>query len=219
MRNLYFILFLALIFMFLACGGSKKEEAKSGTEAEKATSEAVAPETAQASAQKTNLPAPVWGEIKRAKNPVIMMETNLGNMEIELYWKETPKTAENFLYLVNKGFYDGLIFHRIIPQFVIQGGDPEGTGSGGPGYNIPDETSPIKHTYGCVAMAKTNEPNSAGSQFYICMKDLPHLDGKYTVFGKVIKGMETAEKIAKVPTGPNDMPQEKVIITKAYEKK
>ena len=218
MRNLYFILVLSLIFVFLACGGPKKEEPKSVEEAGKPTTEA-APETAQALAQKTNVPAPIWGEIKRAKNPVVIMETNFGNMEIELYWKETPKTSENFLYLVNKGFYDGLTFHRVIPQFVIQGGDPEGTGSGGPGYNIPDETSPIKHTYGCVAMAKTMEPNSAGSQFYICMKDLPNLDGKYTVFGKVIKGMETAEKIAKVPTGPNDMPQEKVVITKAYEKK
>ena len=218
MRNLYFILVFSLIFVFLACGGPKKEEPKSVEEAGKPTTEA-APETAQALAQKTNVPAPIWGEIKRAKNPVVIMETNFGNMEIELYWKETPKTSESFLYLVNKGFYDGLTFHRVIPQFVIQGGDPEGTGRGGPGYNIPDETSPIKHTYGCVAMAKTNEPNSAGSQFYICMKDLPNLDGKYTVFGKVIKGMETAEKIAKVPTGPNDMPQEKVVITKAYEKK
>jgi peptidyl-prolyl cis-trans isomerase A (cyclophilin A) len=220
MRNLYFILVFSLIFVFLACGGPKKEEPKSVEEAGKPTTEA-APETAQALAQKTNLPAPVWGEIKRAKNPVVIMETNFGNMEIELYWKETPKTSESFLYLVNKGFYDGLTFHRIVPNFVIQGGDPLGNGTGGPGYTIPDESTTKKHERGALGMAKSG-PNTAGSQFYICLRDVFRLDDMgFTPFAHVVKGMDVVDKIALVPNSgpPDNRALEKVVMLNVYEKK
>jgi len=130
------------------------------------------------------------------KNPKVVIETDKGKIVFEVYLLDTPITAGNFLMLVKKGFYDGLIFHRVEPNYVVQGGDPEGTGYGGPDYTIPDEPSPYKHLRGSVGMAKTPDPNSAGSQFYICLADLPKLDGKYTVFAKVIEGMDVVDKIA-----------------------
>jgi peptidyl-prolyl cis-trans isomerase B (cyclophilin B) len=125
----------------------------------------------------------------------VRMETTKGTIYIELYMDSAPISAGNFIKLVNKGFYDGLTFHRVEPGFVVQGGDPLGNGTGGPGYTIQDEDSGKKHLYGSLGMAKTSEPNSAGSQFYICLDKLPQLDGKYDVFGRVIKGMEVVEKI------------------------
>jgi len=152
------------------------------------------------------------------KNPVVVMETNRGIMEIELLFNAAPKTAQNFLDLVNKKFYDGLTFHRIVPNFVIQGGDPQGDGSGGPGYAIPDEKSSQPQIRGTLGMAKSG-PNTTGSQFYINLKDNTRLDGMgFTGFAKVVKGMEIADKISKIPTGPNDVPKEKVTIVKAYVK-
>jgi peptidyl-prolyl cis-trans isomerase B (cyclophilin B) len=130
------------------------------------------------------------------KNPKVVIETDKMNIVLEVYLLDTPIAAGNFLMLVKKGFYDGLIFHRVEPNYVVQGGDPEGTGYGGPGYTIPDEPSPYKHLRGSVGMAKTPEPNSAGSQFYICLEDLPKLDGKYTIFAKVIEGMDVVDRIA-----------------------
>jgi len=133
-----------------------------------------------------------------APHPVATIETAKGVIKIELYPEEAPKTVENFVTLTKKGFYDGLTFHRVEPGFVIQGGDPSGNGSGGPGYTIPDEQNKtLVHDVGAVAMAKTRQPNSAGSQFYIVISQAAHfLDGKYTIFGKVIEGQDVAEKIA-----------------------
>ncbi|HVK05648.1 MAG TPA: peptidylprolyl isomerase [Armatimonadaceae bacterium] len=132
------------------------------------------------------------------KHPVATLETAKGTIKIELYPQEAPKTVQNFLALIGKGYYDGLVFHRVEPGFVIQGGDPNGDGTGGPGYTIPDEKNKkLKHGRGAVAMAKTPAPNSAGSQFYVVIeKPASFLDGKYTVFGQVIEGQEVAEKIA-----------------------
>ncbi len=118
-----------------------------------------------------------------------------GSFYIELYPEKAPITVDNFLKLTKKGFYNGLIFHRVIPGFVAQTGDPTGTGRGGPGYTIKDEFNDLKHTRGAVGMAKTSQPNSAGSQFYICFQPQPHLDGRYTVFGYVIKGMDVVDNI------------------------
>jgi len=221
------ILILVVVFLgykFLIQGGKseqeadipKMEEEKAAVETEpEAVTEAKEGMTVE---EKMAIEAPVWGTLERAKNPVVVVETNFGTIELELYWKETPKTAESFLYLVNKGYYNDLIFHRIVPNFVIQGGDPMGDGTGGPGYNVPFEKADTKHLRGSLGMARSQDPNSGGSQFYICLRDLPNLDGNYVVFGKVVKGMDVVDKIAQVPTGPGDFPEKQVIMTKVYEK-
>ncbi len=124
-----------------------------------------------------------------------IIETDKGRMTILLYPEVAPETVKNFVALAQKGFYDGLTFHRVVPGFVIQGGDPQGNGSGGPGYNIKAEFNSRKHIRGTVAMARSTEPDSAGSQFYICLTPQPSLDGNYTVFGQVVEGMEVIDNI------------------------
>ena len=116
-------------------------------------------------------------------------------IKIEFYPADAPKTVENFVTLAKNGFYDGLTFHRVVPDFVVQGGDPKGNGTGGPGYTIKAEFNKQKHVRGTVAMARSQDPDSAGSQFYICYGNTPHLDGQYTVFGKVTSGMEHVDRI------------------------
>ena len=120
---------------------------------------------------------------------------NGNEIRIEFYPEDAPKTVENFVTLAKKGFYDGLKFHRVVPDFVVQGGDPKGDGTGGPGYTIKAEFNKQKHVRGSVAMARSQHPDSAGSQFYICYGATPHLDGNYTVFGKVVSGMEHVDRI------------------------
>ena len=149
------------------------------------------------------------------QNPVITIEMENGDLiKAELYPEIAPNTVNNFLSLVQKKFYDGLIFHRVIRGFMIQGGDPEGTGMGGPGYSIKGEFAAngiennLKHTEGVLSMARSMMPNSAGSQFFIMHKDAPHLDGSYAAFGKVIEGMENVNKIAETPTDYSDRPLE-----------
>ena len=139
-------------------------------------------------------------------------------MKGELYPDVAPKTVENFEKLANEGFYDGLTFHRIIPGFMIQGGDPRGNGTGGPGYTIPGEFSgngfknDPKHERGVLSMARAMDPDSAGSQFFIMHQDAPHLDGQYAAFGKITDGMDAVDKIAATPTNWNDAPKEKKVI-------
>jgi len=118
-----------------------------------------------------------------------------GEVRMELYPEDAPKTVESFVTLSKKGFYDGLTFHRVVPGFVAQGGDPKGDGSGGPGYRLKAEFNARKHVRGTLAMARTQDPDSAGSQFYICFAPQPSLDGKYTVFGQVVSGMELVDQI------------------------
>ena len=138
---------------------------------------------------------------------------NGDRMEGELYPDIAPKTVENFLSLIEKGFYDGLIFHRVIPGFMIQGGCPEGTGTGGPGYSIEGEFSrngfknDLLHTRGVLSMARSMQPNSAGSQFFIMVADSPHLDGQYAAFGKITSGIEVADKIVSVDRDGSDRPK------------
>ena len=149
------------------------------------------------------------------KNPVVTMLINSGNkIVIELYPDKAPNTVNNFIELVNKGFYNGVIFHRVIKNFMIQGGDPEGTGVGGPGYHIKGEfksngfNNDFKHTRGVISMARAQHPDSAGSQFFIMHQDSPHLDGLYAAFGKVIEGIEEVDRIASVNKNLNDRPKE-----------
>ena len=125
---------------------------------------------------------------------VIALEKG-GEIRIEFYPADAPKTVENFVTLAKKGFYNGLTFHRVVPDFVVQGGCPKGTGTGGPGYQIKAEFNKQKHLRGSVAMARSQDPDSAGSQFYICYGTTPHLDGQYTVFGHVVTGMELVDRI------------------------
>ncbi len=116
-------------------------------------------------------------------------------IRLEFYSADAPKTVENFVTLARKGFYDGLSFHRVVPDFVVQGGCPQGTGTGGPGYTLKAEFNTQKHLRGTLAMARSQHPDSAGSQFYICYAPTPHLDGNYTVFGRVVSGMEHVDRI------------------------
>ncbi len=151
-----------------------------------------------------------------AKNPIVTIEMENGDiMKAELYPEIAPNTVNNFIHLINKGFYDGVIFHRVISGFMIQGGDPEGRGTGGPGYCIKGEFSgngfpnDLKHTPGVLSMARAMPKDSAGSQFFIMHKTSPHLDGEYAAFGKVIEGLDIVDKIAACRTDWSDKPLEK----------
>jgi peptidyl-prolyl cis-trans isomerase B (cyclophilin B) len=156
------------------------------------------------------------------KNPLVTLEMENGNkIEIELYPDVAPNTVNNFISLVKKGFYDGLIFHRVIPGFIIQGGDPKGDGTGGPGYCIRGEFTSngfennLRHERGVISMARTIYTDSAGSQFFIMVEKAPHLDGEYAAFGRVVSGMEEVDRIANVETDFNDKPLEDQRIKKA----
>ena len=147
-------------------------------------------------------------------NPIVKFEMENGKtITAELYPEIAPNTVANFVTLVQSGFYDGVIFHRVIPGFMIQGGDPQGTGMGGPGYTIKGEfarngfkQNNLRHTRGVLSMARTMMPNSAGSQFFIMHTDAPHLDGEYAAFGKVTEGMDAVDEIAAARTGRQDRP-------------
>jgi peptidyl-prolyl cis-trans isomerase B (cyclophilin B) len=155
------------------------------------------------------------------QNPIVTIQMeNLDEIKIELYPHVAPNTVNNFISLVKKGFYDGLIFHRVIKGFMIQGGCPYGMGTGGPGYQIKGEFSgngvvnDLKHTRGVISMARAMNPNSAGSQFFIMHQDAPHLDGQYAAFGMVIEGMDAVDRIADQSTDWNDKPREDQIMEK-----
>lgn len=154
-----------------------------------------------------------------AQNPIVTIEMEDGGViKAELYPQTAPNTVNNFISLIQKGYYDGLIFHRVIPGFMIQGGCPEGTGMGGPGYGIKGEfaangvENPIRHTRGVISMARSQMPNSAGSQFFIMHADAPHLDGSYAAFGHVVEGMDVVDEIASVATDFRDKPKTPVVM-------
>ncbi len=154
-------------------------------------------------------------------NPVVTILMNSGKeIKLELYPEIAPNTVNSFISLVNSGFYDGICFHRVIFGFMIQGGDPMGTGMGGPGYKIKGEflangfKNTLKHTRGVISMARAMDKNSAGSQFFIMHEDAPHLDGQYAAFGKVISGIEVVDEIANVDVDWNDKPLEDIIMKK-----
>ena len=153
-------------------------------------------------------------------NPIVTFETNQGTIKAELFPDVAPNTVNNFISLVKHGFYDGLIFHRVIPGFMIQGGDPQGTGMGGPGYSIKGEfimnnfNNELLHKRGVLSMARSQSPNSAGSQFFIMVDDAPHLNAQYASFGQVIEGMEGVDKIVAAQRDYNDRPLENQIMEK-----
>lgn len=153
-------------------------------------------------------------------HPMVTFTLDAGTIRAELYPEIAPNTVNNFISLVQKGFYDGLIFHRVIKGFMIQGGDPQGTGMGGPGYAIRGEfahngvPNDLKHEAGVLSMARSMAPDSAGSQFFIMHEAAPYLDGEYAAFGRVVEGMEVVNAIAETPTGRNDRPKEDVVMRK-----
>ena len=152
-----------------------------------------------------------------AANPTVELKTSQGDIVVEVFADKAPKSAENFVQYVKDGFYDGTVFHRTIPGFMIQGGCPEGSGMGGPGYKIKAEFNDTPHTKGVLSMARSSDPNSAGSQFFICHGDARFLDRQYTAFGKLSAGAETLDKIATAPTirgGENSKPVKPVKIEK-----
>ena len=156
-----------------------------------------------------------------AKGPKAIIKTKFGDMDIVFFPEKAPKHVENFIALAKSGFYNGTIFHRVIPGFMIQGGDPntkdlnkpETYGQGGPSQRLKAEFNDIPHRRGILSMARTNDPNSAGSQFFIVVKDSNFLDGQYTVFGEVVKGMEVADKIVSLPKNSRDLPTERAEMT------
>lgn len=160
------------------------------------------------------------------KAPKAVIKTKFGDMEVVFFPDKAPNHVQNFIKLAKSGYYNGTIFHRVIPGFMIQGGDPntkdpnkpESYGMGGPNEKLKSEFNEMPHRRGIVSMARTNDPNSAGSQFFIVVKDSNFLDGQYTVFGEVVKGMEVADKIVSLPRNPrNDLPNERVEITVTVE--
>jgi peptidyl-prolyl cis-trans isomerase B (cyclophilin B) len=154
-------------------------------------------------------------------NPIVTIDTGHDTkIKVELYPDIAPNTVKNFISLIQNEFYDGVIFHRVIPGFMIQGGDPEGIGMGGPGYRIKGEFAAngfennLRHTRGVISMARSSHPDSAGSQFFIMVEDAPHLDGQYAAFGKVIEGMEEADRIVSVKRNRMDKPLEDQVMQK-----
>jgi cyclophilin family peptidyl-prolyl cis-trans isomerase len=158
--------------------------------------------------------APPAMTIDPNKKYTVAIETTEGTMTAELFPKEAPGHVNSFIFLAREGFYDGVIFHRVIPGFMIQGGDPTGTGSGGPGYQLKAEFNKKKHTRGVLSAARSSSPHSAGSQFFVMHQAAPHLDNQYTAFGELTSGIEVVDKIVSAPTGPNDRPRNPASIKK-----
>jgi peptidyl-prolyl cis-trans isomerase B (cyclophilin B) len=159
-------------------------------------------------------------EVKKMSEQQAIIHTKLGDITLKFFPDLAPNHVNNFIELAKKGFYNGTIFHRVVPKFVIQGGDPNSKkpdrskhGMGGPGYTVKAEFSKKPHKRGTLSMARSAHPDSAGSQFFICVADAPFLDGKYTVFGEVVKGMEVADKIVSLPRDGNDNPNDRIEMT------
>lgn len=195
--------------------GCTPSDTSSTEEAPASEEQAEANEEAEGEKDMTGLPDP------NLEHPVVTMTiADYGDLVIELYPEVAPNTVNNFITLANSGYYDGLTFHRIINGFMIQGGDPDGTGGGGPGYAIAGEflangfENNLKHAPGVLSMARTNNPDSAGSQFFIMHKSSPHLDGAYAGFGQVIEGLDLVDQIAQVKTGLGDKPSTPVVMEK-----
>lgn len=196
-KSTFFLLIFALIttVVLAGCGDKNRTESSNGAESSPVSQQ--------------NVPDP------NASHPIVTIEMDNGKViKAELYPEVAPNTVNNFISLIKQGFYDGTIFHRVIPGFMIQGGDPEGTGMGGPDYSIAGEftsnnyQNDLKHTRGILSMARSNNPDSAGSQFFIMVADSPHLDDDYAAFGKVTEGMDAVDEIVNLETGANDRPKD-----------
>ncbi|MGO4548384.1 peptidylprolyl isomerase [Paenibacillus sp. 2TAB23] len=209
------LLTFALVLVAAGCGGTKSTNNGSTTGSDGGN-------TAAATNPPTEAPAedgPVL--LGSDKHPVVTIQlSNDKVIKLELYPEVAPNSVNNFISLINKSFYDGVIFHRVIPGFMIQGGDPDGTGMGGPGYSIPGEfnsngfENKLKHTRGILSMARTQDPDTGGSQFFIMVADAPSLDNEYAAFGKVTEGMEAVDEIVNQTTGANDRPESPISMKK-----
>ena len=215
MKRILAILLCTLFLAFAACSG---KPAAPGTVTDEPASAAPATEVPATNAPEQNTNGPEGEKFMNKINATITMEDG-GVIELELYPDLAPESVRNFCYLARQGFYDGLTFHRIIPGFMIQGGDPNGNGTGGPGYCIKGEfeangfPNDLKHTRGVISWARRSRPlDSAGSQFFIMHVDYPSLDGQYAAFGRVTSGMDVVDRIASVETGTNDRPITPVVI-------
>lgn len=196
MKKISIVLLMFMLFATVGCAGNQANPAPAPTPSQNDNSAKQA-------------------EVSGKKNSIAVFETSQGIFKVELFEDKAPLTTKNFITLVNKGFYNGLIFHRVIDGFMIQGGDPNGKGTGGPGYTIPDEfNSSLRHsTEGILSMANAG-PNTGGSQFFITLAATPWLDNKHAVFGKVIEGLDVVKKIGKVKTNAQDKPLEDVVMKK-----
>ena len=184
MKKVMFPALAAALFMMPACSDTGYADSNSVSKNSVENTMSEAPKKAPSATDK---------DLPEGKH--VLIETDLGAIKIELLPGVAPNTVANFKVLTNNGYYDGIIFHRVIPGFMAQGGDPSGTGTSGPGYKIDAEFNETKHVRGTVAMARTADPDSAGSQFYICFGPQPHLDRQYTVFGQVIEGMDVVDQV------------------------
>lgn len=223
-RHPLLLLALALFLIAAGCGvdqgkTSNGQGAGGGGQATATPSPSPSPSPSPAATESPEEEGPEL--LGPEKHPEVTMELSNGEViKIELYPEVAPNTVNNFISLVQQGFYDGLIFHRVIPGFMIQGGDPDGTGMGGPGYSIPGEFSEngfdnkLKHKRGVISMARTNAPDSAGSQIFIMVEDAPSLDNKYASFGAVIEGIEAADEIVAQKRDARDKPLEPISMTK-----
>ncbi|WP_419876159.1 peptidylprolyl isomerase [Candidatus Pristimantibacillus sp. PTI5] len=213
-KRLGMMLLLSLILVVVAgCGGTKTPNNGETTGSNGGTANTTTP---------TEAPAEDGPALSGPdKHPVVTIQlSNDKIIKLELYPEVAPNSVNNFISLINKSFYDGVIFHRVIPGFMIQGGDPDGTGAGGPGYSIPGEfnsngfENKLKHTRGILSMARTNDPDTAGSQFFIMVADAPSLDNEYAAFGKVTEGMEAVDEIVNQAKGANDRPDNPISMKK-----
>ncbi len=202
-RSRFWTLFLLAVTFFLVGCGQRAQQSSSSPEAEKKEPAPPPPAVTGKPAEPTAPSTPAM-----TKNPVAIVETSLGTFKIELFLDKAPLTAQNFIDLVKRDFYKDMIFHRVVANFVIQTGDPTGTGRDSSDKTIPLEIHPdLKHdSAGVLGMARSSDPNSASSQFYVTLRAIPHLDGNYAVFGRVIEGLEVVMKIGEVEVGPSDRP-------------
>ncbi|WP_239616257.1 peptidylprolyl isomerase [Cohnella mopanensis] len=226
-KRLAFSLLTLVALLLIVTGCGAKEKARNSTDPTASTGAAASTPTPTPSPSPSPSPSPTEeaspmnGVDTSGDNPIVTIEMDSGKIiKVELYPKVAPNTVNNFISLVKKGFYDGTIFHRIIPGFMIQGGDPDGTGMGGPDYSIAGEFTQngfennLKHTAGVLSMARAQNPDSAGSQFFLMVADAPHLDGAYAAFGKVTEGMDVVNEIVKLPRDANDRPDTPPVMKK-----
>jgi cyclophilin family peptidyl-prolyl cis-trans isomerase/predicted small lipoprotein YifL len=219
-NSIYYLMVFFVAFAIIA--GCGKETPKQKTDEKK--TDTVKQQTTQTKqdtikeVKKDSVKADVKGDTK--KMDYVKFETTMGNFKVKLFSDKAPITTDNFRSLVEKGFYDGIIFHRVIDGFMIQGGDPTGTGRGGSGKTIPDEFGPgLKHSKeGILSMANAG-PNTGTSQFFITLAPTPHLDGKHAIFGEVVEGMDVVKKIGKTKTVPGDKPETDIKMKKVYMSK
>lgn len=218
-----FLLLLSLALLLSACGVDQGKPQNGNTQGSGGGATET-PATASPTTTPTETPVPEEDGpelLGPEKHPEVTIELSNGKLvKIELYPEVAPNTVNNFVSLVEQGFYDGVIFHRIIPGFMVQGGDPDGAGTGGPGYNIPGEfgsngfENKLKHARGVISMARSNHPDSAGSQFFLMVADAPHLDNAYAAFGQVIEGMEAVDEVVEQPRDDSDKPLEPLSMAK-----